>query len=101
MTPHSGQRGVSGRMNGVSDTGENNDQNTDQNSNQDNDQGAAARRQADPIETGRANRTWWDKQADGYYREHGSFLGDDDLVWGPEGLHESDAGLLGEVRGQQ
>jgi len=88
-------------MNGVSDTGENNDQNTDQNSNQDNDQGAAARRPADPIETGRANRTWWDKQADGYYREHGSFLGDDDLVWGPEGLHESDAGLLGEVRGQQ
>ena len=88
-------------MNGVSDTGENNDQNTDQNSNQDNDQAAAARRPADPIETGRANRTWWDNQADGYYREHGSFLGDDDFVWGPEGLHETDAGLLGEVRGQQ
>ncbi|HEX7536208.1 MAG TPA: class I SAM-dependent methyltransferase [Dermatophilaceae bacterium] len=61
----------------------------------------AARRDADPVETARANRTWWDIEADGYYAEHGSFLGDDDFVWGPEGLREADAGLLGEVRGKQ
>ena len=85
--------GVSGRMNGVSDNGENNDRN--------NDRSAASRRPADPSETARANRTWWDIQADGYYAEHGSFLGDNDFVWGPEGLRESDAGLLGEVRGAQ
>jgi ubiquinone/menaquinone biosynthesis C-methylase UbiE len=60
----------------------------------------AARREADPVETARANRTWWDLEADGYYAEHGSFLGDDDFVWGPEGLRETDAGLLGDVRGR-
>ncbi len=58
----------------------------------------AGRRGADPAETARANRTWWDVEADDYYAEHGGFLGDDDLVWGPEGLREADAGLLGEVR---
>src|SRR5450759_4863082 len=84
-------------MIGVSDANENND-NNDRDSNPDNDQSAAARREADPIETARANRTWWDIEADGYYAEHGSFLGDDDFVWGPEGLREADAGLLGEVR---
>ena len=46
-----------------------------------------------------ANRTWWDREADGYYAEHGHFLGDDELTWGPEGLRESDAGLLGDVTG--
>jgi len=61
------------------------------------DRGTAARRDADALETARANRTWWDDEADGYYAEHGAFLGDDDFVWGPEGLRESDAGLLGEV----
>lgn len=60
----------------------------------------AARRGADPSETARANRTWWDVQADDYYSEHGAFLGDDDFVWGPEGLREADAGLLGEVQGR-
>jgi len=63
------------------------------------DQSSSARREADPVETARANRTWWDLEADGYYAEHGSFLGDDDFVWGPEGLREADAGLLGDVRG--
>jgi len=81
---------ISGRMTGVNDTDENNDP--------DSDPSAAARREADSIETARANRTWWDIEADGYYTEHGSFLGDDDFVWGPEGLREADAGLLGELR---
>jgi SAM-dependent methyltransferase len=61
----------------------------------------AGRRATGPLETERANRTWWDSEADGYYAEHGSFLGDDDFVWGPEGLREADAGLLGEVRGRR
>ena len=38
----------------------------------------AARREADPGETTHANRAWWDNEADGYYAEHGSFLGDDE-----------------------
>jgi len=63
--------------------------------------GQAGRRGADPTETARANRAWWDGEADGYYAEHGAFLGDDDFVWGPEGLREADAGLLGDVRGKQ
>ena len=63
--------------------------------------GQAGRRGADPTETARANRAWWDGEADGYYAEHGAFLGDDDFVWGPEGLREADAGLLGELGGKQ
>ena len=63
------------------------------------DRSEAARREADPAETARANRAWWDSEATGYYAEHGSFLGDDDFVWGPEGLRESEAGLLGEILG--
>jgi len=63
--------------------------------------GQAGRRGADRVETARANRAWWDVEADDYYAEHGAFLGDDDFVWGPEGLREADAGLLGEVRGRQ
>lgn len=58
------------------------------------------RRAADPAESARASRAWWDGQAPGYYAEHGAFLGDADLCWGPEGLRESTAGLLGEVRGR-
>jgi len=62
--------------------------------------GRAGRRGADPAETARANRRWWDDEANDYYAEHGAFLGDDDLVWGPEGLREADARLLGEIRGK-
>ena len=76
-------------MRGVSGARESNDRSS-----------GAARRGADPIETGRANRTWWDVEASDYYAEHGAFLGDDDFVWGPEGLREADAGLLGEVAGK-
>jgi len=61
----------------------------------------AARRGVDPGETRRANRTWWDDEASDYYAEHGAFLGDDDFVWGPEGLREADAGLLGRIRGRR
>ena len=60
----------------------------------------AGRRGADLAETARANRAWWDIEANDYYAEHGAFLGDDDFVWGPEGLREADAGLLGEIRGK-
>lgn len=48
----------------------------------------------------RGNRAWWDAEAEAYYAEHGAFLGDDDLVWGPEGLREEHARLLGEVAGR-
>ncbi len=60
---------------------------------------AVARRAADDAETVPANQTWWDAEADDYYLEHGGFLGDDDFVWGPEGLREAEARLLGDVRG--
>lgn len=47
-----------------------------------------------------ANRTWWDREALGYYDEHGHFLGDAELTWGPEGLREDEAQLLGPVSGR-
>ena len=92
-------------MVGVNDADENNElgNHSDQNpgSHLELDPSQAARREADPVETARANRTWWDLEADGYYAEHGSFLGDDDFVWGPEWLRETDAGLLGDVRDRE
>lgn len=54
-------------------------------------------RPAGPLESARANRSWWDASAASYQDEHGKFLGDSDLLWCPEGLRESDARLLGEV----
>ncbi len=60
----------------------------------------ALRRSADRAETVSANRAWWDAEAEDYYAEHGAFLGDADFCWGPEGLRESAAGLLGSVRGR-
>src|SRR5690606_1738170 len=36
-----------------------------------------------------------------YYAEHGAFLGDEDLVWGPERLREADARLLGDLEGRR
>lgn len=48
----------------------------------------------------RANRGWWSANADEYYDEHGDFLGDSDLVWGPEGVTESQLGLLGDLAGR-
>jgi SAM-dependent methyltransferase len=54
-----------------------------------------ARRQVDAAESARANRRWWDADADSYHAEHGSFLGTSDFVWCPEGLREEQARLLG------
>ena len=49
----------------------------------------------------RANRGWWDGNADDYQVEHGDFLRDAGFVWCPEGVDEADARLLGEVRGRR
>jgi SAM-dependent methyltransferase len=54
-----------------------------------------ARRQVDAAESARANRRWWDADADSYHAEHGDFLGTSDFVWCPEGLREEQARLLG------
>jgi SAM-dependent methyltransferase len=55
------------------------------------------RRLVDSASTVRANRSWWDRDADNYHREHGDFLGDADFVWCPERLREADVHLLGAV----
>lgn len=55
----------------------------------------ATRRASGATESSRANRGWWDGNADDYQIEHGTFLGDDRFVWCPEGLDEVEAGLLG------
>src|SRR5581483_3077772 len=64
------------------------------------DEAGVARRETDPATTVRANRGWWDGDADDYQAEHGAFLGDADFVWCPERLREADAHLLGDVRGR-
>jgi ubiquinone/menaquinone biosynthesis C-methylase UbiE len=59
---------------------------------------------AGAVETIRGNRQWWDREASAYLAEHGAFLGDavdeGDFVWGPEGLREAEAALLGDVGGR-
>lgn len=57
------------------------------------------RRTVSGAATRRANRGWWDGEAAAYYAEHGDFLGDVRLIWGPEGLDEEAAGILGDVAG--
>lgn len=59
------------------------------------------RRQAGTAETSRANRGWWDGAADWYQAEHGEFLGDARFLWGPEGVYEDEARLLGPVAGRR
>jgi SAM-dependent methyltransferase len=59
------------------------------------------RRTVSPWESRRANRSWWDRDADDYQAEHGTFLGDLDFRWCPEGLREAEAGLLGPIRGKR
>jgi SAM-dependent methyltransferase len=59
----------------------------------------ATRRTAGTTESSRANRRWWDRNADEYQRDHGEFLGDARFVWGPEGLDEAQVGLLGPAAG--
>jgi SAM-dependent methyltransferase len=59
------------------------------------------RAEVDPRAAVRANRAWWDGDADAYQDEHAAFLGDADFVWCPEGLREADAGLLGPLVGRR
>jgi SAM-dependent methyltransferase len=63
--------------------------------------GGVARRPAGAAESVRANRRWWDDAAPAYLEEHGSDLGDVDFLWGPEGLREAEAHLLGDVAGRR
>lgn len=58
------------------------------------------RRVATQTESAAASRRWWDAEADAYYQEHREVLGDVELMWGPEGVYESELGLLGDVAGQ-
>ena len=48
---------------------------------------------------GGAARSWWDDHSQEYLAEHGPSLGAADFVWGPEGLREEDARLLGDLAG--
>ncbi|WP_460703958.1 class I SAM-dependent methyltransferase [Myceligenerans halotolerans] len=50
-------------------------------------------------EGGAASRGWWDANAGEYLDDHDGFLADE-LRWGPEGLTEAEAGLLGDVAGR-
>jgi SAM-dependent methyltransferase len=65
------------------------------------DPACVTRRVADGEETARANRHWWDSDADAYQDRHKEFLGDASFIWGPEGLAEGDARLLGDVAGRR
>jgi SAM-dependent methyltransferase len=44
---------------------------------------------------------YWETEAEDYYRQHGAFLGDDRLIWCPEGLDEAESGLLGTLAGRR
>lgn len=61
----------------------------------------AERRPASESVSERANRADWDRYADEYQATHGSFLGDDGFLWGPEGVREDHVGALGEVAGRR
>ncbi|MGV9411419.1 class I SAM-dependent methyltransferase [Nocardia sp. NPDC003693] len=60
-----------------------------------------ARAKVDSAVSERANRRWWDADAAAYHETHADFLGVDspagEFVWCPEGLHEGDWRLLGDV----
>jgi SAM-dependent methyltransferase len=59
------------------------------------------RRAVSEEESRRANGPDWDRYADEYQATHGDFLGDTGFVWGPEGLTEDQAGVLGDVDGRE
>jgi SAM-dependent methyltransferase len=59
------------------------------------------RRPVGQRDSARAQRAWWDAEADAYLEQHGGFLGHERFVWGPEGLDEADAHLLGDVSGRR
>jgi SAM-dependent methyltransferase len=65
----------------------------------DHDRRSAGYQPADARDSVRGNRAWWDAEAEDYRAEHLGHLAGR-LVWGPEGLDEADAGLLGEVAGR-
>lgn len=58
------------------------------------------RRGVSEAESRAANGPDWDRYADEYQATHGEFLGDAGFVWGPEGLTESEAEILGDVVGK-
>jgi ubiquinone/menaquinone biosynthesis C-methylase UbiE len=58
---------------------------------------SVGRAEVGPAASVRANRQWWDADADAYHAEHGALLGVADFVWCPENLREEDAALLGPV----
>jgi SAM-dependent methyltransferase len=66
---------------------------------------SVGRIRVDSLASARANRLWWDADADEYHREHAAFLGVDsehgEFIWCPEALHEGDVHLLGEVAGRR
>lgn len=45
-----------------------------------------------------ANRAWWDQHALSYQQEYADRLGVSHFSWGPEGLTEAEAALLGPVK---
>ncbi|RMI29857.1 class I SAM-dependent methyltransferase [Nocardia stercoris] len=64
-----------------------------------------ARVRVDSDDSRRASRLWWDADANAYHETHAEFLGvdspDGEFVWCPEGMHEGDWHLLGEVAGRR
>ncbi|TYL45901.1 class I SAM-dependent methyltransferase [Nocardioides sp. BGMRC 2183] len=60
----------------------------------------AHRRDTSELESRRANGADWDRYADEYQATHGAYLGDVGFLWGPEGLTEGEAGVLGDVAGK-
>lgn len=57
----------------------------------------AHRRPVTEEESRLANGADWDRYADEYQATHGEYLGDAGFLWGPEGLTEAEAGVLGPV----
>ncbi|MCP9619658.1 class I SAM-dependent methyltransferase [Nocardia otitidiscaviarum] len=59
----------------------------------------------DSAASQRASRRWWDADAGQYHDTHADFLGVDsptgEFVWCPEGLHEGDWRLLGDITGKR
>ncbi len=58
-------------------------------------------RRVDARDSARANRRWWDADADDYLAEHAVDIGEVEFLWCPEGLTEAAAGLLGAVSGRR
>ncbi|MDO4911629.1 MAG: class I SAM-dependent methyltransferase [Corynebacterium sp.] len=51
----------------------------------------------DSTNSAKANRHWWDLDADNYHEEHSNYL--TSFYWSPEMLHEKDINLLGDNPG--